>query len=55
MSNTVSRQQWVFKTIYFGAWNLVIESPPRNVKKSLLYVHLANLEIKSFCSFDDLS
>ena len=27
MSNTVSRQQWVFKTIYLGAWNLVIESP----------------------------
>ena len=27
MSNTVSRQQWVFKTIYLGARNLVIESP----------------------------
>ena len=27
MSKTVSRQQWVFKTIYLGAWNLVIESP----------------------------
>ena len=27
MSDNVSRQQWVFKTIYLEAWNLVIESP----------------------------
>ena len=27
MSNNVSRQQWVFKTIYLEAWNLVRESP----------------------------